>query len=101
MVEEAVIRWRWRRVEARHPSMASGLAMAAAGVPAPQRRVAQLAHERVQGLGAFVQPLAKLLRPGIERNPAWTAEHAGALKSAMSGRQWPQARRYRVGHDVA
>ena len=69
VVEEAVVRWRWRQVEARHPSMASDLAMAVAGVPAPQRQAAQRAHEREQGLGAFVQPLAKLLRPGIGRDP--------------------------------
>ncbi len=72
--EDAVRRWRWRVVEETVPSLASGGA----------------------GFGADFSPVLKLLRPSSE-STEWTAEYRGALRSAVLGRQWPQARCYAAG----
>ena len=99
-VEEAVGSWRWRQVAARLPSIVSDLALKVAGVPPEQRQEARRRCELQPGCGAFVQPIAKLLRSGTGTGTNWTPQHSGALLSAMTDRQWPQARHYKVGHDV-
>ena len=68
-VHAAVARWRWRSVEDRHPHLRS----------------------EPSGNGAVVAPLRRLLRPSA-RNTVWTAAHQGALRSAITGTQWPQKR---------
>ena len=98
VVVEGVERWRWMQVEARMPTLADDLALEAAAVPALQRSQAQ--HQRVHGMGAFVQPLACLFRPSRKAPRDWTRQHAGALRSAMADRQWTQVRHHKVGHDV-
>lgn len=67
LVVQAVHRWRWRRIEARHPSLAQGTG----------------------GFGAHFQPLAKLCYP-VRPSALWSHEHAGALRSAVTNRQWTQ-----------
>ena len=79
----------------------SDLAMTVAGVPPAERCRAQQSFSQQPGQGAFIQPIARLLRPRCDGKAAWTGQHVGALLSAMSDRQWPQSRHYRVGHDVA
>ena len=93
-------RWRWAQVEARLPSMLSGLALMVAGVPEEQRKIAEQAYERGPGCGAFMQPIMQLLKPQAQRSAAWTGQHASALLSAIADRQWTQARHYRAGHCV-
>jgi len=72
-VQQSVWRWRWRRVEARHPHLIQGLG----------------------GHGAFVQPIFKLLND--RGSEAWGAAEKGALRSAFTNRQWPQARLRQAG----
>ena len=72
-VQQSVWRWRWRRVEARHPHLVQG-----AG-----------------GHGLFVQPLYKLF--GGRDVDGWRAAEKGALRSAFANRQWPQARLHQAG----
>ena len=69
LVVHAVRRWRWRRIEARHPSLAQGEG----------------------GYGAHFLPLAKLCYP-LKSTSEWSHEHAGALRSAVTNRQWTQIR---------
>ena len=67
-VRKAVWRWRWRRLENKHPCLKQGR----------------------EGSGPCIEPLMKLLqsKPG----PDWGAKQQGALRSAIADRQWPQAR---------
>ena len=76
LVRAAVRRWRWRRLELRHPYIAKGRG----------------------GYGPFIQPLLRLLDapPG----PEWGPAQQGALRSLIAGRQWPQARRFQAGFTV-
>ena len=72
-VQQAVWRWRWRRVERQHPHLVRGSG----------------------GHGLFVQPIFKLL--GGKVGEHWGPSEMGALRSAFANRQWPQARLYRAG----
>ena len=67
-VRKAVWRWRWRRLERKHPCLADG-----AG-----------------GYGPLVGPIFRLLnsRPGDELS----AKQQGALRSTVADRQWTQVR---------
>ena len=69
MVVQAVRRWRWRRIEFRHPSLGQGEG----------------------GYGAHFLPLAKLCYP-LKATGHWSYAHAGALRSAVTNRQWTQIR---------
>jgi hypothetical protein len=73
MVAESVARWRWRRIEARHPSLVQGTG----------------------GHGAHMQPIFQLLnsRKVLED---WGPKTRGAFVSAATNRQWPQARLYQA-----
>jgi hypothetical protein len=73
LVRQSVWRWRWRRVETQLPCLVQGLG----------------------GHGAFVQPLFKLFNCSDRAD--WGAREKGALRSAFSNRQWPQARLYQAG----
>ena len=68
LVHRAVSTWRWRRVEAKHPHL----------------------RQKDGGFGPFIQPIFKLLRP--KDSEGWGPRERGALRSAFTGRQWPQAR---------
>ena len=72
-VREAVWRWRWRRLEEKHPCLAAG-----AG-----------------GHGPFMRPIFKLL--SARPNASWSAEQQGALRSAVADRQWTQGRLFSAG----
>ena len=73
-ITEAVMRWRSRAIEARIPSLDSG----------------------GKGNGPHLYPIGKLLSE--QGNDAeWTREHKGALRSAVTGRQWTQQRLHRAG----
>ena len=69
LVYDAVKRWRWKRVEAKFPYLASSGA----------------------GRGANLAPLWKLLRSKSKAD-SWHAGHRGALRSAAAGRPWTQTR---------
>ncbi len=69
LVVQAVRRWRWRRIEARHPSLRQGEG----------------------GHGLHFLPVARLCYP-LRATAQWTFEHAGALRSAVTNRQWTQIR---------
>ena len=72
LVKEAVWQWRWARVE---------------------RNVPQLRPPREEpSLGPCWRPIARLLDP-VVRTSGWTAELRGALRSAVTNRQWPQVRK--------
>ncbi len=73
VVRESVWRWRWRRLEAKHPHLVQG-----AG-----------------GHGPFLQPIFKLLKP--RDLGEWGPQQRGALRSAFLNRQWPQARLKQAG----
>ena len=100
-VEEAVVSWRWRQVQARLPSLMSDLALTAAGVPPAERSEAQRKFIQQPGQGAFVQSIVKLLRPRSDLTAEWIGQHVGALLSAMSDQKWPQARHYKGSHEVS
>ena len=70
---EAVRRWRWARIETAIPSLSSG----------------------GEGRGAAMGAIWKILagKPKI----GWSPELRGALKSAITGRQWAQARCFQAG----
>ncbi len=68
-VTRAVRRWRWRRIEARYPHLDSG----------------------GEGRGACLAPVIRLLR-GNGATAHWRAEHRAALRSVVTGTQWPQHR---------
>lgn len=76
LVVEAVWQWRWARVSGRVSALRPP-----AGSPE---------------LGPCWRPLARLLDPAI-RVHGWTAELRGALRSAVTNRQWPQQRKARAG----
>ena len=68
-VIQSVRRWRWRRIESRHPTLAQG----------------------GRGYGAHFLPLATLCYP-LKSTEQWSYAHAGALRSAVTNRQWTQVR---------
>lgn len=72
-VQQSVIKWRWRRVEDKHPSLKR-----AAG-----------------GFGAHMAPLFQLLNSKKIREE-WTPQAKGGLVSAITNRQWTQARLYQA-----
>ena len=76
LVKEAVIEWRWKRLERRVP-----------GIRPP---------EGAPSLGPCWRPLIRLLDPAI-KVPGWTSELRGALRSAVANRQWPQLRKFQAG----
>jgi len=76
LVKAAVIDWRWSRVAAKEPSLSSP-----AGGPQ---------------YGPCWRPIARLLDPAV-RPKGWNAQLRGALRSAVTNRQWPQERKYRAG----
>jgi hypothetical protein len=67
-VRKAVWRWRWRRLEGKHPCLAVG-----AG-----------------GYGPLVLPIFGLLNSKPRAD--WGAKEQGGLRSTVADRQWPQAR---------
>ncbi len=73
-VHAAVERWRWRLAD-RH----------LAGLDA-----------NGDGSGALIGPVRKLLRPAALACD-WTRGYQSALRSVLTGRQWPQARLYAAG----
>ena len=73
-VQEAVRRWRWRRVEKALPQLSDG----------------------GSGRGLGMDGIWKLLKPS-HRSPTWSSEHRGALKSPWVCRQWTQSRLHRAG----
>ena len=66
-VRNAVWRWRWRRIEAKHPALV----------------------QLDGGFGAHMGPIFRLLNDKC-RISGWKGEHKGALRSAVLNRQWPQ-----------
>ncbi len=72
LVEESVRRWRWRKVEAKVPSLDSGGA----------------------GFGPHIAPLYDLMK---KQTHQWSFKEIGALKSVVTNRQWPQVRLCRAG----
>ena len=76
-VARAVKRWRWRNVEAKMPQLKKG----------------------GSGAGALMEPITKLLKSKSNNedcNPALR----GSLRSAIAGRQYPQARVFAAGWSV-
>ena len=73
-VAEAVERWRAKAIEDKFPSLCSG----------------------GRGHGPHLLPILRLLSQG-SRDDEWTWQHRGALKSAVSGRQWSQQGLYKAG----
>ncbi len=73
LVRDAVRRWRWKKVEDRHPCLRQG----------------------VGGHGAFMQPLFQLLRP--RDSEEWGPMQRGALRSAVADRQWTQHKLWKCG----
>ncbi len=69
-VRLSVWRWRWRLLEGRHPSLAAG--------------------NGGGGFGPLFTPILKLL--SSKRREDWGPVQQGALRSAVTNRQWPQAR---------
>jgi len=76
LVKAAVIDWRWARVVSKEPSLASPV-----GCPP---------------FGPCWRPIARLLDPAV-RSKGWNAHLRGALRSAVTNRQWPQERKHRAG----
>ena len=70
LIVESVRRWRWRRIETGHPGLAQGQG----------------------GYGLHFQPLFQLCFLKNGTSTEWTYEHAGALRSALTNRQWTQVR---------
>ena len=70
----AVKRWRWRNVEAKTPQHQKG----------------------GSGTGALMEPIAKLLK-SIANSEDWNPALRGSLRSAIVGRQYPQARVHVAG----
>ena len=83
LVEKSVRRWRWRRIEAKCPTLKQGEG----------------------GFGAHIAPLQKFIQNRQTSANRWTPEHIGALCSSIANRQWTQARLVRAGlappHNVA
>ena len=76
-VRRAVWRWRWRRLEGKHPCLSKGGG----------------------GFGPFLQPIFRLLASKPE--PEFGPKQQGALRSAVADRQWPQARLKNAGKVVS
>ena len=74
-VARAVKRWRWRNVEA---------------------KMTQLKKGGGSGAGAPMEPITKLLKSKAN-NEEWNPALRGSLRSAIAGRQYPQARIYAAG----
>ena len=72
-VSDSVRRWRWRSVERRIPSLRRG-----AG-----------------GFGAYLQPIFRLLQ--AKPSEHWGRREKGALRSALTNRQWTQCRLHSAG----
>ncbi len=70
LVDRSVRRWRWRRVEAKCPSL----------------------RQADGGYGAHTYPLFRLINSRKLTSCDWSHEHVGALCSAMANRQWTQCR---------
>ena len=70
-VTKAVKRWRWRNLEKLMPQLARG----------------------GSGVGALMEPVHALLK-SKENSETWNPALRGALRSAIAGRQYPQARAY-------
>ena len=51
------------------------------------------------GHGPFILPILRLLE--APHSEEWGAEQQGALRSVLTGRQWPQARRFQAGFTTA
>eukprot|EP00973_Karenia_brevis_P035999 4966196-Karenia_brevis.AAC.1 len=73
LVKRAAWKWRWRKVEAKHPHLKQGDG----------------------GHGLFIQPIFKLLRP--QSTPDWGHAQRAGLRSAFLNRQWTQARLRQAG----
>ena len=73
-VARAVKRWRWRNLEALMPQLKKG----------------------GSGVGALMEPITKLLK-SKENTETWNPALRGSLKSAIAGRQYPQARVFAAG----
>ena len=73
-VARAVKRWRWRNLEVLMPQLKKG----------------------GSGVGALMEPIAKPLK-SKDNNEAWNPALRGSLRSALTGRQYPQARAYAAG----
>ncbi len=68
-IAKAVRRWRWRRIELKHPHLDSN----------------------GEGRGACIAPVRRLLR-ATGSTVLWNAAHRAALRSAIVNTQWPQQR---------
>ena len=73
-VTESVLRWRGRAIAKRFA----------------------LGAEGEGDVGAHLHPIMRLLAKGTGEGD-WTWEHRGALRSAVTGRQWTQSRLFRAG----
>ena len=72
-VNRSVWRWRWRRVELRHPHLVQGSG----------------------GFGMLISPVFRLLNG--RDGQGWGPTQKGALRSSFANRQWPQARLFQAG----
>ena len=73
-VARAVKRWRWRNIEDKMPQL-----------------------EKVgSGAGAMMEPITKLLKSKAN-DEEWNPALRGSLRSAIAGRQYPQARVFAAG----
>ena len=68
-VRASVKRWRWRRIEDIYPSLQVG----------------------TLGNGAFMEPIWRLLK-SKQNDSEWNEALRGALRSAITNRQWTQER---------
>jgi hypothetical protein len=73
-VNRAVKRWRWRNLETLMPQLKKG----------------------GSGAGALMEPITKLLK-SKENSVNWNPALRGSLRSAIAGRQYPQARVFAAG----
>ena len=73
-IARAVKRWRWRNVGAKMPQLKKG----------------------GSGMGALMEPITKLLKSRANSED-WNPALRGALRSAIAGRQYPQARVFAAG----
>ena len=73
-IARAVKRWRWRNIEEKMPQLKKG----------------------GSGSGALMEPITKLLK-SKSNNEDWNPALRGSLRSAIAGRQYPQARVFAAG----
>ena len=73
-VARAAKRWRWKNCETLMPQLKKG----------------------GSGAGALMEPIIKLLK-SKDNNEEWNPALRGSLRSAIAGRQYPQARVYTAG----